>query len=196
MSIGLIGAHRTGKTTLAREVAQRVGIPFVETSTTKIFQSLGLDPAMPMDFDTRMKVQWAILKHYEEIYREQPKFFITDRTPIDLLGYTYGDILGMTAANNDELDRYKSECYRIGSVHFTRFIIVQPGIPLVDAPGKAAMNKAYIEHLNNLMIGFAYHPDQFVWRGVMARDAIQMERRVAAVVHVLDQYKHQHTQGD
>jgi hypothetical protein len=32
-------------------------------------------------------------------------------------------------------------------------MIVQPGIPIVPAPGKASLNTAYIEHLNLLALG-------------------------------------------
>ena len=42
--IGLVGSHRTGKTTLARAFAEDSGIPFVETSTAEVFRRLGYDP--------------------------------------------------------------------------------------------------------------------------------------------------------
>jgi hypothetical protein len=186
MSLGLVGAHRVGKTSLAREVAARKKITFLQTSTSDIFKKMGLNPAAPLTFHQRMMVQWAILEHYAEIYAKQTEFFITDRTPIDLLGYTFADVQGDTHADYPELARYMQECYKVANTYFNWFVVVQPGIPLVEEPGKAALNLSYMEHLNMLMIGFCYHPDQKARKGVMVREAVQMERRVISVCQIID----------
>ena len=185
MSLGLTGAHRVGKTSLAREVAAARGIPFIQTSTSSVIKKIGLDPSLPMTFDSRMKVQWAILEHYDEVFRGQD-FFITDRTPIDLIGYTLADITGLIDADYAEIRRYMAECHSLGEKVFTRYVLIQPGIPLVHEEGKAPLNMAYIEHLNLLMLGALHNPEQKVLRGVMPREAIQMNRRVKAIIEVID----------
>ena len=70
--IGLSGAHRTGKSSLARAFAEKHGIPFVETSASQVFKDLGVDPAATHDFSTRLTVQEEILKRFDAMYAKYP----------------------------------------------------------------------------------------------------------------------------
>ena len=156
MSLGFCGAHRTGKTTLAEIIAARTGKPFVQTNTSDIFRQNGLNPALPLNFKARIDVQKQILLSYEDIWRCQSGSFITDRTPIDLMAYTLADIQGATEVNFDELERYMKRCFEVTNEYFDVLIILQPGIDLMPAEGKAALSRAYIEHLNSLILGLCY----------------------------------------
>src|SRR3569832_863688 len=66
--IGLCGAHRTGKTSLAKAYAKKHGIAFMETSVSAIFKELGLDPAASFDFKTRLDIQEVILERLDAMY--------------------------------------------------------------------------------------------------------------------------------
>src|SRR3569832_345872 len=66
--IGLCGAHRTGKTSLAKAYAKKHGIAFMETSVSAIFKELGLDPAASFDFKTRLDIQEVILERLDAKY--------------------------------------------------------------------------------------------------------------------------------
>ncbi|HXG86131.1 MAG TPA: hypothetical protein VNI84_19075 [Pyrinomonadaceae bacterium] len=156
MSLGFCGAHRTGKTTLAGIIAMRTGKPFVQTNTSGIFRQNGLDPALPLNFKARIDIQKQILLSYEEIWRWQPGSFITDRTPIDLMAYTLADVQGSTEVNFDELERYMKRCFEVTNEYFDVLVILQPGIELMPAEGKAKLSRAYIEHLNSLILGLCY----------------------------------------
>ena len=60
--IGISGSHRTGKTTLAKVLAEKQNIPFIQTQTSKIFQQYGLNPSQTLDFDKRLWIQNKVLE--------------------------------------------------------------------------------------------------------------------------------------
>ena len=152
-NLGLCGAHRTGKTTLAIAISSHLNIPFVRTTTSQVFADLGLDPAEPMDFKTRLFVQNHVLDAAEQVWQTSVTPFVSDRTPIDMIAYTLGDIQGKTEVDFDLLNAYCDRCFASTNQFFQNLAIIQPGIPLVYEQGKAALNAAYIEHINILVIG-------------------------------------------
>lgn len=155
--IGLCGPHRSGKTTLAREYAKNSDAKFLETRASVVFKDMGLDPAKTYDFSTRMDVQEEILKRFEADYRKQigGMSIITDRTPLDLLAYTLAEAVAdnVEGQNEERLERYSYNCFRVLNNYFSIVMLVQPGLPLVAENGKAALNKAYQEHLNAIILG-------------------------------------------
>ena len=177
-NLGLCGAHRTGKTTLAIAISSHLNIPFVRTTTSQVFAQLGLDPAEPMDFQTRLFVQNQVLDAAEQVWQESASPFISDRTPIDMIAYTLGDIQGKTEVDFDLLSQYIDRCFASTNQFFQNLAIIQPGIPLVYEEGKAALNAAYIEHINILVIGLCN--DSRLKTNVFcnARDVIAIDLRI------------------
>lgn len=158
MMIGIVGAHRTGKTTLAQALSKEYGIPFHKTDVKGIMEEIGIDPAADLPFPERYKVQVCILDgllaSYQEgmsIYEGQP--FLVDRTPFDALGYLRTEILRTTVTPevHADLDRYEEICFTTANHIFQGLIFVQPGIPLVAEPGKAPANRHYQAHVSALM---------------------------------------------
>lgn len=183
--MGLAGAHRTGKTSLAREGARVLGVPFVETSTSAVFKAVGLDPAEPMNFTTRMMVQNLVLKDAIEKWQGYKDGFLSDRTPIDMLAYTMADIRGDTLDATGEalLVKYLRDCLKAAGDYFAVILLVQPGIPIVPAPGKAALSLGYMEHLNILMAGLMARKDFVPEALYMRRDTLAMPDRIAVLVN-------------
>ncbi len=181
-NLGLCGAHRTGKTTLAIAISSLLNIPFVRTTTSQVFAQLGLDPAEPMDFQTRLFVQNHVLDAAEQVWQESASPFISDRTPIDMIAYTLGDIQGKTEVDFDLLNQYIDRCFASTNQFFQNLAIIQPGIPLVYEEGKAALNAAYIEHINILVIGLC--SDRRLKTNVFcnARNAIDLEARILNIL--------------
>ncbi|MCA6501568.1 MAG: AAA family ATPase [Pseudanabaena sp.] len=181
-NLGLCGAHRTGKTTLAIAISSLLNIPFVRTTTSQVFAQLGLDPAEPMDFQTRLFVQNHVLDAAEQVWQESASPFISDRTPIDMIAYTLGDIQGKTEVDFDLLSQYIDRCFASTNQFFQNLAIIQPGIPLVYEEGKAALNAAYIEHINILVIGLC--SDRRLKTNVFcnARNAIDLEARILNIL--------------
>ncbi|MDA8088045.1 MAG: hypothetical protein M0Z75_15265, partial [Nitrospiraceae bacterium] len=73
----------------------------------------------------------------------------------DMMAYTLADIQGATGADFSRLEAYLDRCYESANRFFEALVVVQPGIRLVHEEGKAALNRAYMEHLNYLIIGLA-----------------------------------------
>ena len=91
-NIAFIGAHRTGKTTLAKAVCEATGVPYVPISTSQVFKDNGLDPSDKLDIWTRFDIQKKILLHAYDIWFDMDQQFICDRTPLDMLAYMLADI--------------------------------------------------------------------------------------------------------
>ncbi|WP_447973214.1 AAA family ATPase [Nitrospira sp. Kam-Ns4a] len=184
--LGLCGGHRVGKTTLAEALSRVGGIPFVRTGTSAVFERHGLDPAEPMPFATRLLVQHEILSAAEKAWREGSGAFITDRTPVDMMAYTLGDIRGDTEVRLQDLDAYLERCFRVTNELFSTLIVVQPGIPLVPDEGKAALNEAYIEHINALVLGLCHDQRLRCRTLLLEREVTTLDARVARLMSLLD----------
>lgn len=185
-NLGLCGAHRTGKTTLAIALADRLNIPFVRTTTSQVFAHLGLDPAEPMDFKTRLFVQNHVLDAAEQVWQNPATPFISDRTPIDMIAYTLGDIQGKTEVDFDLLNQYIDRCFASTNQFFQNLAIIQPGIPLVYEEGKAALNAAYIEHINILVIGLC--SDRRLTADVFCNDRAVIDLEIR-ILNIWDRFK-------
>jgi len=188
MRLGLCGGHRTGKTTLAEALARRLALPFVKTSTSLVFAAHGLNPAQPLDFVTRLWIQQRILEAAEEIWQAAPAAFISDRTPVDMMAYTLADIQGSTVVPFAELENYLERCFASTNRFFSHLVMLQPGIPLVAETGKAALNPAYLEHLNSLIWGLCR--DERLFRPVMRiqRATLDLEERIGTVLEFVSKY--------
>lgn len=181
VKIGLGGSHRTGKTTLALTIAQKQNIVFVKTDTHAIFKQYGLHPATSVDFNTRLKIQQHILAAAVQIWQAETSDFITDRTPLDFIAYTLADIQGVTAVDFAALTIYLNRCLEVTNQFFNLLVVLQPAIPLVDEPGKAALNPAYMEHLNMIIQGLCHHEDLHCRAIILQKNIISLEERMAAI---------------
>ncbi len=175
--LGLCGSHRTGKTTIGQEIAREYGLEFVVTTTSEVFVENGLKPSSPMDFKTRLWIQDKIITAAEEVWSGCTGPFITDRTPLDMLAYTLGDIQGVVAVEFAPLQEYIGRCLGSTNRFFASLAVVQPGIRLVPAPGKAALNEAYIEHLNTLVLGLCVDERISVPFHVLPRGMVDLQKR-------------------
>lgn len=195
--LGYTGAHRTGKTTLAKEVAQRLDIPVLLTSATEIYQAIGRDPKADYPIDERIAIQEAILYGFEKQYRaasEQSRQFVADRTPLDLAGYLLADVTRTTFTDFEDPQRtalmvndYVERCIEATNRWFSTVILVQPGITTVEAAGKAPGCPAYMEHLNMLMGGVLNDSRVMTRSFRMPRRVTTLEDRVQSTLTALDQ---------
>jgi hypothetical protein len=192
--IGLSGPHRSGKSTLAKAFAEESGIKFVATGASATFERLGLDPKKDYPFEVRLAIQREILKDCNALYARAGVRFITDRTPIDFLAYTLADVSRENVRGSVETDlaQYVTECYESANTHFTTIVLVQPGIVVVEAVGKAPGSAGYMEHLNALMLGLlsaeALLSDQFA----IPRRYVELEQRVLALGNAINKSSSRH----
>jgi len=195
--IGLSGSHRTGKTTLAKMYAEMNGIDFVQTDSAGVFARMGLDPREDYPFAVRLDIQREILNDAALLYigNKHQHGFITDRTPLDMLAYTTADVQrsNLTAEDSEAFMKYQKECFDITNRHFVLVMVVQPGIPLVEARGKAPAIEAYMEHINSLVMGLSVDPRMKTGRFYIGRDNIAMSRRINAMDYAWQRVEDSHT---
>lgn len=162
--IGLTGAHRTGKTTLARTFALEIGIPFAETSSSAVIQSLGYSVQEELPFRERIEVQNAILDDAIEKWgRYRGQAFVTDRTPLDMLAYTMADIRRDTLDSGPgSLDHqyilYRNRCLQSCMETFKLLAHIPPGITPAADLSKAQITIGYIEHIYLIISGLMTAP--------------------------------------
>lgn len=182
LGMGLTGAHRTGKTTIAEHIVKHNELPFVVSSASAIAAEMGIDLTKPLSFSLRLAYQERILEVYEAMYEEQRDCFITDRTPLDLAAYLIADV------PNDLADPmliartqlYIERCFAVTNRHFAMVMQIQPGIPYHAAPGKPLPNKAYQEAINTIILGLMYDDRLLVEIDVLDRSVTQLEDRIMA----------------
>lgn len=155
MRIGICGAHRTGKTTLARALAESTGLTLMDAGVSAVFRELGLEPSRTLSFADRMRVQDAILAKYLDLMAGAENVVI-DRTPIDFIGYLLADL------NQDHYQEegasqwvveYIERCLEAARQTMSFVIFVSPGIPLEMAEGKGLVDPGYIRGVHWLMRG-------------------------------------------
>lgn len=180
--IGLLGAHRTGKTSLAVEfTAGNPMYDYMRTSTSEVFKELGFDPKQKLDIHERIFVQEEVLKQAEKSYKLVDSYSVLDRTPLDYAMYMLSeclpDAVGDPALSDKVLD-YVDKCIDLTNRHFSTIVLIQPGIVAPDEDGKAKIVPAYQEHLNALGLGLLMDERVNVYKAVLPRDILAMEDRV------------------
>jgi hypothetical protein len=192
--IGLCGAQRTGKTTLATAYALKFKVPLVETKVSETFARLGADPKKDYPFDERLEIQREILKDYHALLKGAPFKFITDRTPIDMMAYMLADVRRENVSHQQAgaLSVYIDECHKVLNEQFTVLMVVQPGIPVQDAPGKAPVNWAYMEHINSLCMGLVVTDRVEAHHFYMPRAYLDLETRLQALDYAVGKAGQRH----
>jgi hypothetical protein len=183
--IGLCGAQRVGKSTLAKACGDAFNIPVIETSIGAVYEELGLSAKATYDFATRLKIQWKILERLTAQYEEMGgRVFITDRTPLCFLAYTMADV-GKDNVTGDlvaELEDYKSACFHALNRYFHVTVLVQPGIGCTEELEKSApVNLPHMEHLNVLITGFSRDNANRVQFTRIPRNVLNLAQRVKTV---------------
>lgn len=160
--LGLCGSHRTGKTTLAREMS--VQFDNVEAhliTTAGVFQQLGMDPAKHYTFAERMDVQFKILENARtqwQIGRDRGhRYSVSDRTPLDMLAYTLADVTNSAecsgAVLEQHVENYTRACFDATEEFFDALIFVPIAIPVQVDPAKSSASTfvPYMQHISHLV---------------------------------------------
>lgn len=185
MIIGIAGGHRVGKTSLARQYAEKHDMQFIETSVGSIFKDLGIPVAARLSFEHRQRIQEETLKRLTAAYSavDLKRGAIVDRTPIDLIAYTMADAVAdfVPEEHQEWFADYVDKCYEVANKHLSCVIVVQPGIKIVDEGKSAVPNAAYIEHLNMLCRAAIAETKMTIPAWHLKRDTLSMEARLKAV---------------
>lgn len=178
---GLCGAQRTGKSTLAGAFSEEVGVPALYTSASGVFAEMGLDPKADYPLAQRLDVQRRILDSFEKQYRSVAGgVFVADRTPIDMMAYTIADVQRANVPSELEgvIESYLKDCIEVSNATFSILMVVQPGIAVVEAEGKAPGSFAYTEHINHLVMGIVVSEAVESAHYYIPREMVELEQRI------------------
>lgn len=181
MRIGLCGAHRTGKSTLAEQVSQQLGLKRVASPVSAVAREYGFD----MDNDRRdsphfLRMQKHILVAIAQAVQNEASF-VSDRTPIDAAAYLLADVQANTgdAEFQQAVLEYQAKALAATENLFDAVILVPPGIPFDSMDGKPGANLAYQEHHHLICAGLL--TELTIPCAQLPRDLLNLQERTNAV---------------
>lgn len=117
-------------------------------------KEIGYNPVADSKLEERIVAQEYLLKRYEENVSSINKQFITDRTPLDFIGYTLGEV-GMYSSQelSDRIDHFVDRCVLSTQKMFSG-VIVCGFLPVYEkAEDKPPENIAYQRHVQMIIDG-------------------------------------------
>lgn len=147
VSIGLAGAHRVGKSTLAAAYADKYEMIYIPSRVTDVVKGVLERGADPNTLDGLIAVQRAILHaHIADTDAVRGKRWISDRTSLDMLVYTgiKASRLPVSVSKQEFADKVTPlmrECVQ-AAPRYAAVVMVQPGIDYVEVEGKPRENYA------------------------------------------------------
>lgn len=159
MLYGIVGSHRSGKSTTAKRVAEDLGIEFLDSSFS-VARQFGWDPVSKLSLDQRFRMQMAVLEHHVGQITAAPRPLITDRTPLDYFAYLtaeYG-MLSHLEADPDLIDRASllaGKCLEAAAAHYDMVFLLAP-LPVYEADDTKATpadNRMFQTHIDMLIRG-------------------------------------------
>jgi nicotinamide riboside kinase len=185
MSIALAGAHRTGKSTLAKATAEELGWVYVPSRAGQVAKAMGVDFTTKMpSAELVIELQEGILAaHMDDLSRVGGRPWITDRSALDMA--TYCTLYALGEAHPRLASRvlnYIERCFDVANRHCAAIVLVQPGIPYVAATGKPSADPLYQEAFNTHLWGLMCDRRLHAKHAWMRRSITDLEERKAHVV--------------
>lgn len=111
------GTHGTGKTTLAKTIAEKMKIPFYSSPAGEIHKKFGVNASDQIDFSLRVQIQHAIVNSWMDDYQAALKTGgVFDRGPTDFAAYLLGDVDRSVGERDSELCmNYVSHCVELAN---------------------------------------------------------------------------------
>jgi hypothetical protein len=158
MSFGFAGAHRTGKTTLAKRVAEELRFCYHDASVSKIMKEAGINAVGDVPIEQRMEAQEFLLTRYLKDLSLAPRPLVTDRTPLDMIGYMLGEVTmhNTTAEVGERVHAYWERCIEATVQHFDTIILVRPLDAYMADPKSPPLNLGYQTTVQMIIEGAAW----------------------------------------
>ena len=179
--IGLTGAHRVGKSTLAEVLAKDIKADYTPVGISAIQAAYGYDSSkQDYPWEERKNIQEMLLREFSlRIYR---LLKVTDRTPLDLVGYAMWSFPdNPTKEDTAWLENYIQLCIELTNRNYAGVALVQPGIPLVSSPTSAPADAEMIETFNQCYLSLFLDPRLRIKKFIIPRELIDTDRRSLAV---------------
>ena len=153
----LIGAHRSGKSTLARLTAEKMGIHFHISNASAVMREKGINMVADMSAEERLMAQNILLDIYLEQLGAAPRPAITDRSPLDMAAYMMAEV-GMHSGEpefGEAVKSYVERCLAATEEHFDSLVLVNPLPVYAIEDGKPPVNAGYQWHIHFLIEGLS-----------------------------------------
>ena len=200
--IGLMGAHRTGKSTLHDVLTQGINnqlvyqfssIPVSISSWQKEISFSSNNQAY--DWETRKNIQGYLFSRFEQVLARSITLVhpavvnhqlvntiqITERTPLDLIGY-----LLLNAPENptqedlEWIDDYKAQCIGLTNAFYKKVFLLQPGIPYVECDTSAKEDS--MDKLNAFYLHTLLDPRLIIDRHIIDSNMTNLNDRVTEII--------------
>ncbi len=159
MMYGLTGAHRAGKTTAARAVAERMGLSYRDGSFGKLAARMGYRSVDAMTIEERIEMQERCLALHLADLADLGTPCVTDRTPLDYIGYAVAEVgmhAGLPSEISARIDAYVGDCIAATRKHYRALALLAPLPTYAADDGKPSACIAYQSHIQLLIEGALY----------------------------------------
>src|SRR5690606_38480218 len=120
LKIYVCGAHSTGKTTLARHLAQELKLPLINEVARQVMAELELSfETLRVDLGRVAQYQREVFKRQMEVEERYPEGFVSDRTFCNL-AYAARHSLALADLIDERAERYFARVRKDGLVLFVR----------------------------------------------------------------------------
>jgi hypothetical protein len=152
---GLTGAHRTGKSTLAKQLSMDLGFAYYDASVSRIMRELGVNSVEHLTLDKRLDAQEYLLKRHLEDIATMPRPCITDRTPLDFIGYMLAEVTMHNTPQElwERTGKYVEDCLTATRIHYDTVIACRPLPSYEEDPTKPPPNVGYQWELQLIIEG-------------------------------------------
>lgn len=175
---GIAGAHRSGKTTLARAVSVQHGLEYLDANVSGTIAELGYTPRQELPFKERLKVQNAILESLAIKYALMgDKEFVTDRTPMDVLGYTFSEVQRSTLDAEDRVafTKHVERAIQVTAQNLKGVMLVQPVYDAPELDKSAQACPIYMRHVYICVRDMVEQLSPVLFGATLVGQSIEME---------------------
>lgn len=198
--IGLVGAHRVGKTYLRDHLTTVLGAKKFDFSISKEQRYLGYQSGnQSYKPHERRHIQARLLKQMTSHLRHaadpiislgrvdehKHHLVIADRTPIDLIGYALINLVNDPWKDSKQWQaEYIQECISVTNIYFKKLVLIQPGILFI--PDNKSGPVEMVDDLNAIYASMFLRPELGVDRRIMPETMTDITERMKYVLEFIN----------